>query len=673
MKILYNNQKLKTHIGGLDELLFGGLHLQTIFKNKSVKPLSIIIRGELGTSRALLAMQMLHGITKSLHQLACEGDNGIELDDPVFYTKGKSEENVSDMLVDTVISKCISKVIEANITEKTDKKGNENTWKGSLFCQTLFNVPQSTTLPIDLSILDVYVSREILVYNSRTNSLHVGLPSTSVSYKPSDNPLTIERRHSTLVDYYYDTKHPIKLLGELSGEFFPVSVLSEENVGNNYLINYITQLGHKKIPCLILDKEYDTADRAIAGNALVVIYIENAGNDVEKCNADVIIEMRNYTDPKTNYLCNQLSITKSVLQDTARGWHQYKKRDYGIEVYPSTHVVLQRRRHMPKGLQRAHLGILSETYQYFIDRQNNYSCVAALSDYMDTYLKSPEDCLKKNLDNLYENFSKSDCPEDILRNILIKESDCDSQVTAIIGPANSYKRYLTLGGTFSACCHKEHTLNILLDKDDSIILKKMICPATIFKDPQIILQKKCESCLECYKCIHFKEIRMGCISTDEFFYYLIQQLKVSREMNDEKKQIKRIVLDDLQKIEFCFPMIDNDSLFLPGLISICKDYAVDLFILCDKSSEKVEALRSNADNVICTERNSEYDLDIYVERYAGYSSPSHIWGCHVTNIKDLFCCDAESKDKKKYRLNDKSLRGFKVCSLEKYWKNGKNE
>lgn len=160
------------------------------------------------------------------------------------------------------------------------------------------------------------------------------------------------------------------------------------------------------------------------------------------------------------------------MQDTAHGWHQYKKRDYGIEVYPSTHVILQRRRHMPKGIQRAHAGILFETYQYFIDRQKDYNCVSSLSKYIDTYLRSPEECLRKNLDNLYENFSKSDCPEEILNNILVKESDCNSQITAIIGPTNSYKRYLALGGTFSACSHKEHTLHILLDKDDDLILKK---------------------------------------------------------------------------------------------------------------------------------------------------------------------------------------------------------
>lgn len=65
MKIKYNNQKIKTEINGFDELLFGGLQLRNLIKEKEndnknkVKvesPLTIVIRGELGTSRALLAM-----------------------------------------------------------------------------------------------------------------------------------------------------------------------------------------------------------------------------------------------------------------------------------------------------------------------------------------------------------------------------------------------------------------------------------------------------------------------------------------------------------------------------------------------------------------------------------------------------------------------------------------
>lgn len=34
MKIKYNNQKIKTEINGFDELLFGGLQLQNLIKEK---------------------------------------------------------------------------------------------------------------------------------------------------------------------------------------------------------------------------------------------------------------------------------------------------------------------------------------------------------------------------------------------------------------------------------------------------------------------------------------------------------------------------------------------------------------------------------------------------------------------------------------------------------------
>lgn len=673
-QILYNNEKLSTHIGGLDELLFGGLHLQALANQMIEKPLSIVIRGEIGTSRALLAMQMLHGITKSLHSLRChiqedmiDSQKYIVLDEPIFYTENKSVENISDMLVDNVISKCIRQIIEANITERTDSEGRNRTWQGSQFCQTLFSVPESTTLPIELDKLDLYIAQGILVYNLRTNSLHVGLPSTSVSIFRSDNPLAIPRRHSCLNDFYSDRQHPVSQLAELASEFFPVSILSGETNRMEDLIGRCMRLqDEQRIPCLVLDKKFEPLDKTIARKVLVVIYVTDADEPLEQYNADLVIDMRSHIDPKTDYLCYQLSIVKSVLQDTAHGWHQYKKRDYGIEVYPSTHVILQRRRHMPKGLLRAPMGIMTETYQHYIDKQKDYCCIPALSQYINTYMASPGQCLENNLQDLYTHFSKTDNSGDILKDIFIK-SDNEPRITAIIGPANSYKRYLTLGGTFSACCKNEHTLYILLDKDDNIILKKMICPATIFRDPQTILQGRCDSCLNCYKCIHFKEIRMGCISTDEFFYYLIQQLRMSNNGNNKGERIHRIVLDDLQKIEYCFPMIDHDSLFLPGLVSICKDYAVDLFVLCDKSSSKVDTLRANADNVICTERTPDYDLNIYVERYVGYSSPSHIWGCHVNNVKDLFCCDIRSDGYKGYRLNEKNIVEFPVYSMEKYW------
>lgn len=675
MEISYSNYKIKTEVNGLDALLFGGLQLQTIGEKK---PLIIVLRGELGTSRALLAMQLLHGITKSLKELNDKSTNGevIEISDPIFYTQKKSKSNISDMLVDTVISKCINKIIEENAKSKDSTNPQEKgKWPNDLFCQTIFDIPPRISLPLNVSKLDYYLSQEIIVYNSRTNALHVALPTKALSENLSDMSLVIRRRYDNLGDYCpgqcpkeTEEKYPTYLSSKdlpknLSDEFFIVKIWDEEDEGELKQIRHSKLLQKQRIPCLVLDKDYANEDSNIRDKALVVIYVENKDTDLEQYNADMIIEMRNHTDPKTEYLCHQLAIIKSTLQDTAHGWHQYKKRDYGIEVYPSAHVILQRRRHMPKGVLRAQMDILSETYQHYIDSLEEYKGTETLLDFINRSNSQKED----NLKQLYDKFAKTECSEDILENILIGSGNNKSQVTAIIGPPNSYKRHLTLGSTFSACCRGEHTLNILLDKEDNIILQKMICPATIFKDPKEIIKRKCESCIKCYACIHFKEIRMGCISSDEFFYYLIQQLRVSKESTDKNRQIRRIVIDDLQKIEFCFPMIDKDSLFLTGLISICKDYDIDLFILCDKYSDKVEALRAQADNVICTERTPDYDLNIYIEHYFGPSSPSHIWGCHITDIKDLFYCDTETNFQR-YRLNSKNIKSFSTYSMEDYWK-----
>lgn len=197
------------------------------------------------------------------------------------------------------------------------------------------------------------------------------------------------------------------------------------------------------------------------------------------------------------------------------------------------------------------------------------------------------------------------------------------------------------------------------------MFKRMICPAMIFGAPREFFRCRAKQCFECYKCIHFKEIRMGCISSDEFFYYLMKQLRISREAEDESKRIKRIVIDDLQKIDFCFPMLSGDSLFLTALISICKDAEIDLFILCDKSSQLAQELRVQADNVICTERVGE-EIRFYVERYSGYSDPSRIFGCRVKNIKDLFSCNTDN-DQKEYSFNEGCIVGIPVSSMNDFW------
>ena len=74
---------------------------------------------------------------------------------------------------------------------------------------------------------------------------------------------------------------------------------------------------------------------------------------------------------------------------------------------------------------------------------------------------------------------------------------------------------------------------------------------------------------------------MGCISTDELLYYLNEQLNICFDKNADKK-IGRIIIDDLQKIDYSFPLLKDNDLFLSAIKNYCQKKSLDLVILCDK-------------------------------------------------------------------------------------------
>ena len=160
---------------------------------------------------------------------------------------------------------------------------------------------------------------------------------------------------------------------------------------------------------------------------------------------------------------------------------------------------------------------------------------------------------------------------------------------------------------------------------------------------------------------------MGYISADEFFYYLLRQIRLFPKKTKDDKGLRRIIIDDIQKIDYSFPLIYQDQLFLTALISICKDADIDLLILCDKNASKVKELRSLADNVICLERLDEKDCRVYVERYAGYNSPSHIFGGMIKDIKSLFYCDNGMGKQKAYYLRDNAMEPLSVPNMDHFW------
>lgn len=679
----YNGEKIQTGIAGFDKLLFGGLCLQSPNPPEVVRPLTIAIYGDKGTSKALLAMQLLHGITKSLYkyEFIGESERKVKFLPPVYLTKEKHIDNVSDMLLDMLLSKCITDIVENNAKGKQD-------WKGSEFVRFAFNTDStSARVPIKLEELDKYLGEEILIYDTHTNALHMARPLNQrlrKMYEDYEDVPLFKRKYNKIEDYKNDLSKMSNWSGEeyenMAQNFFDIIILSnnENNITSDTTISLPPSLTPlfddssneenevSKIPCVVIDElKSINGDKAINKSFVTIFLIEGDIKDINK-SFDLLIELSKEKDEATDYLFTKLSIKKSTMQDTAIGWHIYKKRDYGIEIYPSSHVILQKRRHMPKDLLSSQKSILEDTFQRYIDENDDNNRYSKLNSF-ESEQSNPYNLYSKLAEKLktFDESRQKECAVDILKAILIPSflNNQKGESTALIGPPNTYKRFLTHSGTFNACCENKHTLNILLDKDDQIMGRMMLCPAYICKKTGRSSINLISDCVKCYKYIHSSNIRMGCISPDEFFYYLIKQIEISRA---SENRISRIVVDDLQKLEYCFPVLRHDSLFLTTLISICKDFEIDLFMLCDKSSTLVDALRAQADNVICTERISENTLNIFIERFAGYSSPSRIWKCEVDCMKELFYCDIVNS-KRQFYINERHIFSKEEFSMKHYW------
>lgn len=90
--------KIKTNIVGLDKLLFGGLNLA---QDHNV----VIIRSEDVNQGTVLGIQMLYGLSQSIHR-----DSNKVLS--YFISNYDDEKYLNDLLLDTTIASCIQRMIK---------------------------------------------------------------------------------------------------------------------------------------------------------------------------------------------------------------------------------------------------------------------------------------------------------------------------------------------------------------------------------------------------------------------------------------------------------------------------------------------------------------------------------------------------------------------------------
>lgn len=436
----------------------------------------------------------------------------------------------------------------------------------------------------------------------------------------------------------------------------------------------------KQVPCIVIDGmscmrdsdlagiPFDHLEKMLREKALISIVVFDKRGTTFAGHADLVIEMRkNQSHLISPYDYFELQITKSVFRTAALGWHKYKKREDGIAIFPSLHRLLQERHYMERVMDITHRSFLVHDDCEFPDQNGSNATTSSNTD-IKTKL---ENLLNSNLqlpskDNLLEyillNQTKniqSESPKDTSSNSQPESSKDtssqkssskknDSSIVAFIGNPNSYKRFFALGGVYAAAKRGEHTLIILFDKAGKDMEAATLCPALKNKhfcqnpsascssDKEKNMDNKApqnsssdtpntsdekqncplEQCIDCVNKIHYFPIRMGAIFADEFLYSLKEQLMMT--FPDEGK-IRRIVIDDLQRVDYSFPFLHNDPLFLSALINLCRIHGVSLQILCDKSASLTQELCSLADSVLCFERDksSLNNIHIYIERFHG--------------------------------------------------------
>lgn len=224
----------------------------------------------------------------------------------------------------------------------------------------------------------------------------------------------------------------------------------------------------------------------------------------------------------------------------------------------------------------------------------------------------------------------------LLNRIFMDDQDQHGMVTAIVGGGNTYKRFLAIGSAYSAAVHDKDTLIILLNKEKQLIQKRMSCPA------RMSCKSHKEYCANCYRRFHLMNIYPEYITADEFMYMLNQHIKLSY---GDGRYTKRIILDGLQTLDFSFPLLKKDVMFLPSIMHLCREKNISLYIICDKKAGSRDELVSMADNVVYTGKNEYGKPRIYISRCSGhYNPPSKLYCGEIKHISQMFECKEQFRE-----------------------------
>lgn len=638
-------QRIPTRIYGLDKLLYGGLD---IIK----RPFTIVIRGGAGTESTLFCLQMMYGIALSLN----EHDRKTPFKAPVkpyYFTSCHRKKDIESLMVDTFISSCIYSMTK-RIISKSYGESDLSILTKSLFdtSKIICNknpMPKTPKIPIEdiMTKPDQLIAESVMYYNNRTRALH---------FRTEDNVadlsnMIFKRSYDSINEYAENDHGSIinnMLKRSLHTKLIKTTILPPEDMSQTKdIVLMALEIDNTKDHSI---REMRELISRLKQTSCISILVVDEGTNIPANDSDILIDLYNKT--RNGYVLHYMNMTHNSHQYSVLGEHQYKRRDFGIEVFPSIHTYFKKKKNFHRSLVYTHSSIIEDTYPQYLSRKAQlHQKDISYEDYSINKNKY----IEENMKNLHPFDNVKLISYDILKKIFLSKKKNNYEktanaetglVTAVIGSGNTFKRYLTIGSAFSSVVINEDTLIVVLNKEKHLIQKRMACPAR--------MRHNCYKphCIDCYKHFHFMSIYPEYITRDEFIYMFNQRIKLAFDTK-EKRYVKRVIIDDLQILDYSFPFLKGDGDFLSAIMNICRENDISLYILCDKDAKSKDILKALVDNIVCTEKTENGLPKVYVERCSGYYNPPSKMYCGIIKkIEELFECNEQ-----------KSSEGETICNF----------
>lgn len=570
--------KIKTNVSGFDDLLYGGLRLPELRDGSGRDGICIVIYGNRGIGKTDLAMQIMRGVDEYLNKYS---PNNKKIT-PKFKTLNHRESELRKKYIGLEVANMLGAILSPESVENNTKcnickffpKLKEKI--EGIECKDIHNGEDCTNDKMNDCIICKLIKHEVINYSDNTQSLHWTfgdvsdyrnyvdtLDSSIISTSDIFEKYNEEGNVYTSVAYKRFKKYQKEIYDEVEKR----NNISKDNyvktndfTWSSYVIEGFTAFEAEELKRLPFT---DLILNMRKTSAVSILVFDEKGKDLN-LNADIIIQMQQITDEKSQYTYYQLQIIKSDLQQHVHGWHKYRKlRDLSVKIYPSMHSHLAKRFSSDNAvikLEQRNLRYPQSLLDYF-----QVQCANNINNNSVDYTKTLRDIFndKGHRDIVYN--------EDNIhfRVSLIEQDNYDDFIYKV---ANSSKS-------------EENTISFfLLGKTEQFIRRKL----SIYSD----LEK------EDRRRIHYWESGLGCWA--EEFASILKDY-ISRWKRTPNVKDLHIIIDDFANINL-FPLMNKEILLVPALVNICKKAITQKGFDDNKNNINIQL------SLVCTSQNEAYKV-----------------------------------------------------------------